>query len=63
MVSKDWWNTKKCAEELGKSTQTIRRWIRKGVNGKTLVATKTGLDWKVSPETLKQFLFQMTQGG
>lgn len=61
MVNENYLNTAEAAKMLRKSTQTIRRWINKGIQGKTLAATKCGLDFRINPETLKNFLWELSK--
>lgn len=50
---------KDVAEMLGKTRQTIGRWIAKG----ELTATRLGRDWLIRPESIKEYLNEKTQIG
>ena len=50
---------KAVADMLGKSRQTIGRWIRAG----ELTATRLGRDWLIKPESIKEYLNEKTQIG
>jgi len=60
MISESWMTTEEAAAKIGNTPKTIRRWIRKGVRGRTLPATFTGLGYKICPATLQTYLREMT---
>lgn len=61
MVNETYLKVEQVAKSMGKSAQTIRRWINKGVRGKCLAATKTGSDFKINPASLQNFLFETSK--
>ena len=50
---------KAVADLLGKSRQTIGRWIARG----EITATKLGREWIIKPESLREYLDEKTRIG
>lgn len=63
MINETYLTVPECAIQLRKSPKTIRRWIRAGYRGIFLAASRAGWDYRVSPKTLENFLWQTSKEG
>ena len=47
------------ADQVGFSLETIRRYIKRGINGKRLPAIRMGREYRIRPSDLREFLAQL----